>query len=443
MDFVKIRGKDIQDCFMQMKMKYGPEAHVYEQRIVTEGGIFGTGFLAKKYVEIEIGVPEQQSSKEKVEKKLQDLKELLKQKSEEEGPKKKTLTNMKPLLQREKEKENSKQTVKDDYISDDFLDNDDEEEDYIPPSNLGLSIKDELTKKESVSASAEKEKSSQIYESVYLKRMKDKLVRDGFSNDYAEEVISKADKYLSYVDKAKSSAVNEKVMEILEERIGVDADLFSSTGRGKRKVIFLIGPTGSGKTTTIAKLAAKYFLHMGRMVSLYTTDNYRIAAIEQLKRYADTMEIPFYPVKDLRKFKENLLRDGAELILIDTAGYNHRNSDFYLKMEQYREAFSDKDQVENILVMSSTIASNNMKSVLEAYDKIGYKRVILTKIDEAESLNSALELADTHNKLLSYFSIGQEVPFDIIPATKKMLAELVIFPEKIKEIKGETFSVSS
>ncbi|HNF24090.1 MAG TPA: flagellar biosynthesis protein FlhF, partial [Leptospiraceae bacterium] len=154
MDFVKIRGKDIQDCFMQMKMKYGPEAHVYEQRIVTEGGIFGTGFLAKKYVEIEIGVPEQQSSKEKVEKKLQDLKELLKQKSEEEGPKKKTLTNMKPLLQREKEKENSKQTVKDDYISDDFLDNDDEEEDYIPPSNLGLSIKDELTKKESVSASA-------------------------------------------------------------------------------------------------------------------------------------------------------------------------------------------------------------------------------------------------------------------------------------------------
>jgi len=81
MDFVKIRGKDIQDCFMQMKMKYGPEAHVYEQRIVTEGGVFGTRFLAKKYVEIEIGVPEQQTSKERVEKKLEDLKELLRQKN--------------------------------------------------------------------------------------------------------------------------------------------------------------------------------------------------------------------------------------------------------------------------------------------------------------------------------------------------------------------------
>ncbi len=88
MDFVKIRGKDIQDCFMQMKMKYGPEAHVYEQRVVTEGGLFGTNFMAKKYVEIEIGVPEQQTSKERVEKKLQDLKELLRQKSHEEARKK-------------------------------------------------------------------------------------------------------------------------------------------------------------------------------------------------------------------------------------------------------------------------------------------------------------------------------------------------------------------
>ena len=105
MDFVKIRGKDIQDCFMQMKMKYGPEAHVYEQRVVTEGGLFGSKFLAKKYVEIEIGVPEQQTSKERVEKKLQDLKELLRQKSEDE-PKRKSLDDIKPILQREKDKKN-------------------------------------------------------------------------------------------------------------------------------------------------------------------------------------------------------------------------------------------------------------------------------------------------------------------------------------------------
>jgi flagellar biosynthesis protein FlhF len=449
MDFVKIRGKDIQDCFMQMKMKYGPEAHVYEQRVVTEGGLFGTNFMAKKYVEIEIGVPEQQTSKERVEKKLQDLKELLRQKSQEEAPKKKSLNDIKPILQREKEKEKplfmnpsppvemESEKEEGDEIDQDYVY---EEEDPVTipteKQEIGLSIKNEIVRKDSSLT-----KSS--YDSIYLRRLKERFVKEGMTADYAEEIILKADKHLSYIDKAKSSAVNEKVAHLLEERISIDSDLFSRTSRGKRKVIFLIGPTGSGKTTTIAKLAAKYFLHMGRMVSLYTTDNYRIAAIEQLKRYADTMDIPFYAIKDMRKFKENLHRDGSELILIDTAGYNHKNPDFYSKMEMYTEAFTDKDSVENMLVISATSSYSNIKSVMETYEKIGYKRLILTKIDEAEYLSSVLELADTHNKVFSYFSIGQEVPFDILPASKKILSELVVYPEKVKDIRGEAFSVSS
>lgn len=84
---------------------------------------------------------------------------------------------------------------------------------------------------------------------------------------------------------------------------------------------------------------------MGRMVSLYTTDNYKIAAIEQLKRYADTMDIPFYPVKDVKRLQEQLLRDGSELILVDTPGYNHKNQDFNHKMKQYREAFGEKTKL--------------------------------------------------------------------------------------------------
>ena len=190
--------------------------------------------------------------------------------------------------------------------------------------------------------------------------------------------------------------LNEKIAEILEDRISVDSDLFSGTGRGKRKIVFLVGPTGSGKTTTIAKLAAKYFLHMGRMVSLYTTDNYRIAAIEQLKRYADTMEIPFFAVKDNLKFKEKLSRDGSELILIDTAGYNHKNPDFLQKMQSYHDAFSDRDSIENILVVPSVMSTSNMKSVMDAYENVGYKRMILSKMDEADYISSALETTAWH-----------------------------------------------
>ncbi len=429
MDFVKIKGKDIQDCFMQMKMKYGPEAHVYNQRVVVEGGLMGTKLMSKKFYEIEIGIPEQQTSKDRVEKKLQDLKELLRQKSEDDT-RKKSLHDLKPLVQEDRPFVGLRPLEKDEpLLPAEIISNSNR-------SNLGLSIKDEISKKENLKTF------TTITESTYLKRLKERLISEGMSADYIQELISKTDKHLSVVDKEKPAAVNEKFAEILEDRISVDSDLFAGTSRGKRKVIFFVGPTGSGKTTTVAKLAAKYFLHMGRMVSLYTTDNYKIAAIEQLKRYADTMDIPFYPVKDVKRLQEQLLRDGSELILVDTPGYNHKNQDFYNKIKQYREAFGEKDQIENILVLPATSSYSNLKSVMGAYETLGYKRIILTKIDEADYVSPVLELADSNSKAFSYFSLGQEVPFDIVSASKKTFSEIVVSPDKIKELRGDTVANS-
>jgi flagellar biosynthesis protein FlhF len=429
MDFVKIKGKDIQDCFMQMKMKYGPEAHVYNQRVVVEGGLMGTKLMSKKFYEIEIGIPEQQTSKDRVEKKLQDLKELLRQKSEDDT-RKKSLHDLKPLVQEDRAFAGLRSSEKDET-------NFSTETNSASSRNgLGLSIKDEIGKKENAKSS------TSTTESTYLKRLKERLILEGMSSDFIQELISKTDKHLSMIDKEKPSAVNEKFAEILEDRISVDSDLFAGTSRGKRKVIFFVGPTGSGKTTTVAKLAAKYFLHMGRMVSLYTTDNYKIAAIEQLKRYADTMDIPFYPVKDVKRLQEQLLRDGSELILVDTPGYNHKNQDFYHKMKQYREAFGEKDQIENILVLPATSSYSNLRSVMNAYETLGYKRIILTKIDEADYVSPVLELADSNSKAFSYFSLGQEVPFDIVSASKKVFSEIVVNPDKIKELRGDTVATS-
>lgn len=429
MDFVKIKGKDIQDCFMQMKMKYGPEAHVYNQRVVVEGGIMGTKLMSKKFYEIEIGIPEQQTSKDRVEKKLQDLKELLRQKSEDDS-KKKSLLDLKPLAEENRPFVGLRPLERDESSLPTELNAN------VNRSNLGLSIKDEISKKENAKSFAP------LTESTYLKRLKDRLISEGMSIEYLQELIHKTDKHLSVIDKDKPSVVNEKFAEILEDRISIDSDLFAGTGRGKRKVIFLVGPTGSGKTTTIAKLAAKYFLHMGRMVSLYTTDNYKIAAIEQLKRYADTMDIPFYAVKDVKRLQEQLLRDGSELILVDTPGYNHKSPEFYNKIKQYRDAFGEKDQIENILVLPATSSYGNLKSVIGAYETVGYKRIILTKLDETDYVGSALELADMNSKAFAYFSLGQEVPFDIIPASKKTFSEIVVNPEKIKELRGDTIVTS-
>ncbi|TGL61565.1 flagellar biosynthesis protein FlhF [Leptospira sarikeiensis] len=422
MDFAKIRGKDLQDCLMQMKMKYGPEAHVIEHRILTEGGVFGTGLMARKIVEIQVGIPEKASSREKVEKKLQDLKELLKQKSNQAPEKRRSLEEL-PSWEERSSRPRVSSLPKE--LIETSAENSDNDE-------IGLSFSKEFEPR--ISRPVRQEQDSNIL------KMRDKLVKEGMSEAYAEEIISQVEQRLSPLDRSRTAAVQEKIVEVLSERVQVEPDVFKGTRRGQRKVIFFVGPTGSGKTTSIAKLAAKYHLHMGKSVSLYTTDNYRIAAIEQLKRYADTMEMPFYAVKDLKRFQETLARDGSELILIDTAGYSHRNVDQLSKMYGYLSAFGERDNVENILVLSATSSYHHTHSVMKAYEPLGFRRILLTKLDEAEFLGGFLELADTLNKGFTHLSVGQEVPFDMIPAEKHQLAECAVSPEKIVEIRGEVFS---
>lgn len=531
MDYVTVRGKSLQDCLMQMKMKYGPEAHVYEHKVKTEGGVLGTGFLANKIYEITVAIPEKESSKEQVDKKLNDLRELLRRKSAQTqvthstvvgqssqsshltqniptyattgaqssdfGRKReqsrahmasvgssRNLREIPQFSQWVQERENpeyeddlpeevSRLIAMEREAGEDFLPQEDIdaiEDEHSPdratgietggnqsvrtvPSD-GLSFVEEMISRDHEESrkmhSLEKTSLSRRNPNLHgagispsMEKLRDKLNEEGLSRGYLEDFIPELEQHLSPLESGRYSTVCEKAVEILESRIRTDSDLFSGTKKGKRKVIFIIGPTGSGKTTTIAKLAAKYYLHMGRTVSLYTTDNFRIAAVEQLKRYADTMDLPFYAVKDIRKFREALLRDGSELVLVDTAGYSHKDRETLEKMKEYYDALGEKDQPENILVLSATVSYPNAREVLRAYEELGYNRVILSKIDETDYLGSFLELADTNGKEFAYYSVGQDVPFDILGAEKKLLAECVVYPEKMKGIKGEVFSRKS
>ncbi|MDF3819282.1 flagellar biosynthesis protein FlhF [Leptospira sp. 96542] len=429
MDFVKIRGKDLQDCIMQMKMKYGPEAHLYDQRVITEGGLFGTGLMAQRKYEIDVGIPEKQNSKDRIERKLKDLKELIKQKQKSEenlpaeiGRKQRTIESVRPFSERRRRIETRGYEI--DSVQ------------TLEAQPIGLSIAEEavlVPQKPTVVVPNLPSRHNHIQKLIH------RLESEGLSQSYLEELAVGLERGLSTVDLNRFSNVTEKALQILSERIQVDSDLFSGTPRGKRKVVFFVGPTGAGKTTSIAKLAAKYSLHMGKKVSLYTTDNYRIAAIDQLKFYADAMGLPFYAAKDLRKMKETIVRDGSELILVDTAGYSHRKAENLEKLQEIYQCFGEKDYIETILVISATIAKDNAVAVTKAYESVGYKRILLTKLDEAEFLGSVVELADTIHREFAFVSVGQDVPFDILPASKKLLAECLIFPEKLKGIAGEVF----
>ncbi|MCW7493937.1 flagellar biosynthesis protein FlhF [Leptospira sp. 2 VSF19] len=441
MDFVKIRGKDLQDCIMQMKMKYGPEAHLYDQRVITEGGLFGTGLMAQRMYEIDVGVPEKQNSKERIERKLKDLKELIKQKQRTESlpesglvgmasnqpshsiganlHRKKNIDSVRPFSERRRRQNPPVYELE-----------------TLEEKPVGLSISEA---KDSILEVPAPSKLQFPERHPHIQKLIDRLLNEGMSSGFLEEMAIALERRLSAVDLTRYANVTDRAVTYLEERIQIDSDLFSGTPRGKRKVIFFVGPTGSGKTTSIAKLAAKYSLHMGKKVSLYTTDNYRIAAIDQLKFYADAMGLPFYAAKDLRKMKETIVRDGSELILVDTAGYSHRKSENLEKLQEFYQVFGEKDYIETILVLSSTVSKDNALAVANAYESVGYKRILLTKLDEAEFLGSVVELADTIHREFAFLSVGQDVPFDILNASKKLLAECVIFPEKLKGIAGEVF----
>jgi flagellar biosynthesis protein FlhF len=188
-------------------------------------------------------------------------------------------------------------------------------------------------------------------------------------------------------------------------------------------VIALIGPTGVGKTTTIAKLAANHKLHEGRKVGLITIDTYRIAAVDQLKAYADIIEVPLETVLTPGELQQ-AVRSMADMdvVLIDTAGRSPNNR---MRLSQLRSFLAAGAPDEVHLVVSATSSRACAKGTLEHFCPLGVNRIILTKLDEAETFGVILTAASA-GKPLSYYTTGQDVPDDIACADSRRLAGMIV-----------------
>ncbi len=180
-------------------------------------------------------------------------------------------------------------------------------------------------------------------------------------------------------------------------------------------VVALVGPTGVGKTTSVAKLAARYALrHGSRDVALITTDNYRIGAHEQIKAYARILGVP-YRFANSAESLQNALDHFCDrrLVLIDTAGMSQKDLRLTAQLAVLNDSVS---QVQPYLVMSATSSLTGLDEVVRAFSNIDLKGVILTKIDESTSLGHALDVVIRHRLPLAYLSDGQRVPEDLQPA---------------------------
>lgn len=178
------------------------------------------------------------------------------------------------------------------------------------------------------------------------------------------------------------------------------------------KVNVLIGPTGVGKTTTIAKIASREFLQKDRTVGLITIDTYRIAAVEQLRKYARILGIPCETVKEPSEMKAKLRKlRSCDMILIDTVGASPKDEDRIEDIKAYLDEIEEAKNTYLTLSMSSDVDTNG--AVLKKYRALGYDALILTKFDEVRNYSNFWNLIENNVLPIQYFCFGQNVPEDI------------------------------
>jgi flagellar biosynthesis protein FlhF len=190
------------------------------------------------------------------------------------------------------------------------------------------------------------------------------------------------------------------------------------------RIIALVGPTGVGKTTTTAKLAAMYAMHKGAKVALVTTDNFRVGAFEQLKTYSKIMGVPLeIAVSSQELAKATETHADKDLIIIDTAGRSPKD---HGRLDELKALLDSGLEIEMHLCLSATTRDKELSDAITNFSVLPISSILFTKLDEAENLGS---IVNTHHRSklpLSYFTNGQMVPEDIVVATPRKLANLVM-----------------
>lgn len=214
----------------------------------------------------------------------------------------------------------------------------------------------------------------------------------------------------------------EALTSFIAERIPLAKGL--ETEANTHKVAALIGPTGVGKTTTLAKIAARSVLEDGIPTALITADTYRVSAVEQLRTYADILDLPLeivYTPQELQRALEKF--QSKPLVLVDTAGRSQNNR---RQMQELSDLLNAEPTMERYLVMSVTTKDEDAADILERFAPCRPDKMIFTKTDETRSLGIMLNLLYGRQMPLAYFTNGQSVPDDIMMGDAAKLAELLL-----------------
>lgn len=252
-------------------------------------------------------------------------------------------------------------------------------------------------------------KGIRVFDNSILQVFYEALLSQGVLEEVAGSILNQVEKEITPEEildiSFVSAAVYAKILNVLGNPVPLkrpDSTLF----------IFFCGPTGVGKTTTIAKLASRLVLEQNVKVGLITADTYRIAAVEQLKVYAEILNLDIDVIYEKEDFIKSTtqMQNVKDIVFIDTAGRSHKNSG---NLTDLKELISVPLNSEKFLVLSMTTKYEDLLNIIETYKDIGAFKIILTKFDETLYYGNIFNLCFNMNLEVAYITNGQNVPDDV------------------------------
>ncbi|MCT7909849.1 flagellar biosynthesis protein FlhF [Arcobacter lacus] len=253
--------------------------------------------------------------------------------------------------------------------------------------------------------------------------MYDIFEKNEFDQEMTYSIMKKTIKQLPISLKSNPKKINDFFKLILRRVIPIKHEV--PLRPQQRKIIMMVGPTGVGKTTTISKLAARYAYKLGQnyKVGIVTLDSFRVGAVEQLQAYTNIMRLPLEIVKKPDDLSEALLRlKDCNYIFIDTAGSSQYDIDKIELINEYQKKVEELP-IEKILVLPANVKHSDLLEVYKNYSILDIDYLTFTKLDETRSFGNLISFAHKTKKSITYFSIGQNVPDDLIVSDATFLID--------------------
>lgn len=262
----------------------------------------------------------------------------------------------------------------------------------------------------------------------FLKLLYNTLLENEVAETYANQIIDELDTVLKPnmpIDFMLSNVYQKMILKF-EQPEGI------TPAKKGPKVVFFIGPTGVGKTTTIAKIASRYSVEQKKKVALFTMDTYRIAAAEQLRTYANILNVPFHIIYTTEEMQKQIdqYRD-FDYIFMDTAGHSHHNETQRNAMNEFISAVDPEIEKEVYLVVSATTKYKDLLNIADSYATMVQFKLIFTKLDETTCLGNLLNLRLHTGAKLSYVTCGQNVPDDMEDFNPQKTVKLLLGGNRI------------